>query len=209
MPMFRSEDQYPDWCELEHFEVVRLNAGDEHGFARRGEVEKLIVGGGSCRLRVGTEEVEAATGANLDLTGPGSFEVLEVEEAATLVRFCGRWGAETGGSGIFTMDNSPQPEDKGDPVSYEKWTNFDSHFHDCDEYWIILEGQARAVSEGKTYEMKPGDCLATGMGHHHDMPLVHEPLRAVYFETTLEGQKRRGHLWDHTHGSAEPQAERV
>ena len=38
MPMFRSEDQYPDWCELEHFEVVRLNAGDEHSFARRGEV---------------------------------------------------------------------------------------------------------------------------------------------------------------------------
>ena len=135
--------------------------------------------------------------------------MLEVEEAATLVRFCGRWGAETGGSGIFTMDNSPQPEDKGDPVSYEKWTNFDSHFHDCDEYWVILEGQARAVSEDKTYEMKPGDCLATGMGHHHDMPLVHEPVQGVYFETTLEGQKRRGHLWDHTHGSAEPQAERV
>ena len=109
MPMFRSEDQYPDWCELEHFEVVRLDAGDEHCFARRGEVEKLIVGGGRCRLRVGAEEVEAATGANLDLTGPGSFEVLEVEEAATLVRFCGRWGAETGGSGIFNMDNSPSP----------------------------------------------------------------------------------------------------
>ena len=209
MPMFRSEDQYPDWCELEHFEVVRLNAGDEYGFARRGEVEKLIVGGGLCRLRVGAEEVEAATGANIDLAGPGSFEVLEVEEAATLVRFCGHWGAETGGSGIFTMDNSPQPEDKGDPVPYEKWTNFDSHFHDCDEYWIILEGQARAVSEGKAYEMKPGDCLATGMGHHHDMPLVHESVRGMYFETTLEGQKRRGHLWAHTHGPAEPQAERV
>ena len=209
MPMFRSEDQYPDWCELEHFEVVRLNAGDEYRFARRGEVEKLIVGGGRCRLRVGDEEVEAATGANIDLTGPGSFEVLEVEEAATLVRFCGRWGAETGGSGIFNMDNSSKPEDKGDPVPYEKWTNFDSHFHDCDEYWIILEGQARAVSEGKAYEMKPGDCLATGMGHHHDMPLVHEPVRGVYFETTLEGQKRRGHLWDHAHGAAEPQAERV
>ena len=56
MPMFRSEGQYPDWCELEHFEVVRLDAGDGHSFVRRGEVEKLIVGGGSCRLRVGDEE---------------------------------------------------------------------------------------------------------------------------------------------------------
>ena len=209
MPMFRSEDQYPDWCELEHFEIVRLNVGDERGFARLGKVEKLIVGAGRCRLRVGAEEVEAATGANIDLAGPGSFAVLGVEEAATLVRFCGRWEAETGGSGIFTADNSPRPEDKGDPVPYEKWTNFDCHFHDCDEYWVILEGEARAVSEGKTYEMRPGDCLATGMGHHHDLPLVHERLRGVYFETTLEGQKRRGHLWNHTHGQAQPQAERV
>ena len=77
-----------------------------------------------------------------------------------------------------------------------------------------MEGQARAVSEGKTYEMKPGDCLATGMGHHHDMPLVHEPVQGVYFETTLEGQKRRGHLWDQfsarvsRNSLAEPQAER-
>ena len=92
------------------------------------------------------------------------------------MRFCGRWGAETGGSGIFNMDNSPSPRIRAIRSPYEKWTNFDSHFT-MREYWVILEGQARAVSEGKAYEMKPGDCLATGMGHHHDMPLVHEPVR--------------------------------
>ena len=32
---------------------------------------------------------------------------------------------------------------------------------------------------------------------------------AVYFETTMEGEKRRGHLWDHIHGKAQPRAERV
>lgn len=29
-----------------------------------------------------------------------------------------------------------------------------------------------------------------------------------YFETTMMGEKRRGHLWEHTHGKAQPQAER-
>ncbi len=66
-----------------------------------------------------------------------------------------------------------------------------------------------AVSERKHYEVGPGDCLAIGMGHHHDLPIVTEPVRAVFFETTLEGQKRRGHLWEHTHGPAEPRADRV
>jgi mannose-6-phosphate isomerase-like protein (cupin superfamily) len=65
------------------------------------------------------------------------------------------------------------------------------------------------VSEGKAYEVAPGDCLATGMGHHHDFPRVHEPVKGVYFETTLEGLKRRGHLWNHTHGPAQPRRDRV
>ncbi|NKB66892.1 MAG: hypothetical protein GKR89_07525 [Candidatus Latescibacteria bacterium] len=209
MPVLKSGDKHPPWCELEYFEVRHLPVGENGEFVRRAQVEKLIVGAGHCRLRVGSKEVDAAQGANLDLTGPGSFQVLAVDEAATLVHMCGRWGEETGGSGIFTGVNSDQPQDKGDPVSYEKQTNFDCHFHDCDEYWIVFEGRARAVSESRVYEVGPGDCLATGMGHHHDLPLVHEPLRAVYFETTMEEAKRRGHLWDHTHGTAQPQAERV
>ena len=47
------------------------------------------------------------------------------------------------------------------------------------------------------------------MGHHHDIKYVGEPLEAVYFETTLMGKKRRGHLWNHTHGTAEPVWDRV
>ena len=66
-----------------------------------------------------------------------------------------------------------------------------------------------AVSEGKSHEVGPGDCVVTGMGLHHDFPIVHEAVKSVYFETGLEGEARRGHLWDHTHGVAVPQAERV
>jgi mannose-6-phosphate isomerase-like protein (cupin superfamily) len=64
-------------------------------------------------------------------------------------------------------------------------------------------------SEGKRYEVRPGDCVATGMGHHHDFAEVLEPVQGVYLETTLEGQQRRGHLWEHTHGPAHPHPGRV
>jgi len=94
-------------------------------------------------------------------------------------------------------------------VEYPKFTNFDSHYHDSDEYWIVFEGLGIAVTEDKSYKVGPGDCIATGMGHHHDFPQVFEPIRAVYFETTLEGLGRQGHLWEHTHGPAQPKENRV
>lgn len=210
MPVFRSgAGQAPAWCEMRSFDIVTLQPGESHRYEREGAKEKLIVGRGACRVRVGPETHDAAEGANLDLTGDGAFAVGDVTAPTTLIRMCGDWGEELGGSGLFGGRESDDPTDAGDPVSYPKKTNFDAHFHDCDEYWIVFEGRGVAVSEGKHYEVGPGDCVATGMGHHHDLPIVFEPIRAVFFETTLEGQKRRGHLWDHTHGPAEPKTDRV
>jgi mannose-6-phosphate isomerase-like protein (cupin superfamily) len=116
----------------------------------------------------------------------------------------GHWGAETGGSGVFTVAESDEPSNPGDPVDYERRTRFDNHYHDCDEYWLIVDGRGTAVSEGRHSEIGPGDCVATRMGDHHDLPLAPEPVRGVYFETTLKGQRRLGHLWEHTHGPAIP-----
>ena len=65
------------------------------------------------------------------------------------------------------------------------------------------------VSEERHYTFESGDCIITGMQHHHDIPRVMESLDAVYFETTLHGKKRHGHLWDHTHGPARPAASRT
>ena len=93
---------------------------------------------------------------------------------------------------------------QGRPGPYLKTTNFDTHYHDCDEYWVVWGGRGRGGLGGAGYEVGPGDCVATGMGHHHDFARVHEPVRAVYFETTLGGAKRLGHLWEHTHGPARP-----
>ena len=211
MPVFKSGNGLaPEWCEMEYFDILHLPAGARHRYERTGAKEKLVVGKGRCRIRTGDQVFDAEERANLDLTAPDDrFEIEEVAEDVTLIRMCGRWGDETGGSGLFAVDRTDKRKDRGDPVSYTKETSFDSHFHDCDEYWIIFEGYGIAVSEGKCYEVGPGDCVATGMGHHHDFPQVDEPVKAVYFETTMEGRKRPGHLWTHTHGPAEPKPERA
>lgn len=210
MPVFKSGEVPPAWSELTFYEIVALPSGSQHRFVRRAPREKLIVCQGRCRIVIDNTESDASAGSNLDLPDDGEcFHVSEVSDDVVTVRLCGHWGDETGGSGLFAVDDSAAPNDKGDPVPYLKTTNFDSHYHDCDEYWVIWSGRGIAVSEGRHYEVGPGDCIATGMGRHHDFPRVGEPVRAVYFETTLHGAKRRGHLWEHTHGPAQPRAERV
>lgn len=210
MPVFKSGESTPAWCEMTFFEIVQLAPGQQHIFARVGKKEKLIVAQGQCQIRYGDTSLLAERGANLDLTTEeGQFEVSEVLVDSILVCMCGDWSDELGGSGLWSVAQSDNPQDKGDPVAYRKETNFDNHYHDCDEYWIFYKGRGVAVSEGKHYEIAAGDCVATGMGHHHDFPLVTEPIEAVFFETTLQGQKRRGHLWEHTHGLAQPQEDRI
>ncbi|OPZ08834.1 MAG: Cupin domain protein [candidate division BRC1 bacterium ADurb.BinA292] len=211
MPVFRSgKGQAPAWCELEQFDIVRLQPGQTHSFTREGRKEKLIAAKGKCKVRIGREEKMLEHGTIVDLTEPGlNFEVTEVAEPVILTRMAGHWGDQVGGSGLFSVVNTDKTDNPGGPVRYEKTTTFDAHYHDCDEYWILLEGRGEAVSEGKHYQVGPGDCVATGRGFLHDFPKVEEPVLAVYFETTIEGEKRLGHLWPHTHGTPRPVAERV
>jgi len=211
MPVFRSgQGQAPDWCEMEYFDIVKLLPTDDHTFQRMGKKEKLVVAAGECRLVFAGEKMRAREGAMLDLNVPvGQFVIEEALTHVTLIRMAGRWSEEIGGCGTFLATPTASPKDVGDPIRYPKQTHFDNHYHDCDEYWIVYEGRGIAISEGFEYEIGPGDCLVTGMGYHHDLPQVFEPLRAVYFETTLEGMKRRGHLWEHTHGKARPDLNRI
>jgi mannose-6-phosphate isomerase-like protein (cupin superfamily) len=195
----------PDWCEVTSVDIVRLRPGETHLFHRAGAREKILVESGHCLIGGPAGTVEAAPGVVLDLDGGEKpFEVLEVFSDTTLVRFGGRWANHTGSCGPFTLDNADPPCNAGDPVHYPRRTRFDNHYHDCDEYWVIVEGRAIAVSEEQVVLLGPDDCLATPMGHHHDIPLVIESLRGVYCETTLRGALRPGHLWDHTHGPAVP-----
>ena len=211
MPVFRSgKGLAPAWCEMEHFDITTLAGGQKHSFPRVGKKEKLIVGRGRCRIAHDDQVTDAQPGANLDLkSSDARFDVLEVLEDTVLIRMCGRWGDDLGGSGIFWLDFLNEVREAGDPADYPKNHALDNHYHDCDEYWIFFEGRGVAVSEGRHYEVGIGDCVATGMGHHHDVALISAPMKGVFFETTMEGRKRPGHLWEHTHGPAEPLPERV
>lgn len=52
----------------------------------------------------------ANEGAALELTAvDGQFQVLEALSDTTLIRVCGYWGDETGGCGVFTLDNGDHP----------------------------------------------------------------------------------------------------
>src|SRR5687768_1156332 len=136
MPILRENaGQIPAWCEMTHFEIVHLSPGQQHSFVRRGMQEKLIIGEGECQIDYNGTSVLAERGTNLDLASAGGhtqkaqFEVSGVLSASILIRMCGDWGEQRGGSGLFSVAKSEQPQDKGDPVDYPKETNFDRHYH--------------------------------------------------------------------------------
>jgi mannose-6-phosphate isomerase-like protein (cupin superfamily) len=196
-------DDLPAWSELRWFRVERRREGEWTTHRPTSERQKLIVATGRVALHREGESRELRAGEQADLNGLVESSIRYLEPGVTVL-MSGRWGETTGGSGLFSVTRSDEPKDIGDSVEYPKETDFDSHYHDCDEFWIIVSGSGTAVSEGRLYHVGPGDCIATRMGHHHDFPRVDERVSAVYFETTLRGRARRGHLWEHTHGPAVP-----
>jgi quercetin dioxygenase-like cupin family protein len=195
----------PDWCELRGYTISFLPPGGVTRLDAIPEPRDVAIVGRGAVTAAGRSFDEGA------ILHPDAWplDLRAGPEGATVIRMVGRWGDDIGGLDLFGVREVDDPRDGGDPVDYPKRTTFDAHFHDCDEYWIIFEGHGVAVSEGIAYVVGPGDCIATGMGHHHDFPEASEPVRAVFFETTMEGEKRRGHLWEHTHGPAHPHPDRV
>ncbi len=204
MPIFKNAQWLPSWCEMTFFEIANLKKGETRRFERAAAKEKLFVCEGLGSVLVGETEREAGPGQIYDLGSDGMFVVSNVDEPLTLVRVAGHWGEEIGSCGVFTLDKSDSPRNDGDPTAYPRNTVFDNHYHDFDEYWIIVNGRGRVVTEGQIFDVAAGDCVATAMRYHHDFPFVFEKITGVYFETTLRGQKRLGHLWEHTHGPAIP-----
>jgi len=204
----REGDRMPGWCQLRSFSVVPLD-GRGARLEPQGPRDRIVSCGGSVNVRFAQRSQVVGNGQFIDFSPQdGPAEVTPVRDSGLVVRLSGDWGAELGGCGVFAArdaDGSAGPtEDGGDPVPYAKTTSIDSHYHDCDEYWIMLEGRATVVVDGTAAGFEPGDCLCIGMGRHHDMPHAPVPVRAVYFETGLEREGRVGHLWEHTHGPAVP-----
>jgi mannose-6-phosphate isomerase-like protein (cupin superfamily) len=67
------------------------------------------------------------------------------------------------------------------------------HFHDCNEYWIIISGEGDAMSEGKPYHLGPGDMLLTKAGDYHSLVVTKEMV-AVYYYGVMPEHGRWGHL---------------
>lgn len=201
MPILRqSMKGHPAWCELDHFAVAAVAPGEVVWWRPVHRANKLVVAGGRCRVRSQRLEHVLDEADVLDLEP--AEHILTADDAALVVELEGHWGLDCGGAGVFRVENSRSATDV-DGLAYPKQTDFDRHYHDCDEYWIIVSGRGTVVTEDTIYQVGPGDCVATRMGHHHDFPSVAEPVLAVYFETTLRGQGRRGHLWEDVHGPAQ------
>jgi mannose-6-phosphate isomerase-like protein (cupin superfamily) len=71
---------------------------------------------------------------------------------------------------------------------------FDCHYHDCHEYWLVFEGKARVMTEGKEFYVKKGDIVCTRAGDEHDVLEVYENLVAFWFEDATPPEGRIGHL---------------
>ena len=69
----------------------------------------------------------------------------------------------------------------------------DYHYHDCDEYWFMLEGRAKVLEDGVEYEIGPGDCVFTPMGMEHQITAVTD-CAELWVALPLRGKKRGGHL---------------
>jgi mannose-6-phosphate isomerase-like protein (cupin superfamily) len=71
---------------------------------------------------------------------------------------------------------------------------FDCHYHDCHEYWLVFRGKAKVMTEGQIAYVKPGDIVCTRAGDEHDILEVYEELEAFWFEDATPPGGREGHL---------------
>lgn len=71
---------------------------------------------------------------------------------------------------------------------------FDAHHHDCDEYWLVFAGRARARVGEEILQIGPGDVVCTPAGTTHDLLAVDGLLEMHWFETATPEGGSVGHL---------------
>jgi mannose-6-phosphate isomerase-like protein (cupin superfamily) len=208
MPVFTSSGPVPPWCEMREFGIHDLRSGVSMGFEMEHPRACFICTAGAIEIESDGKRHTLTVGERFESTGAGAVR-LTASCDSQFFRAAGHW-KEITGAGIFTVCNGA-PVHGDPPLFNEKSTPFDNHFHDSDEYWILLDGRATVVSEEKRYRVAAGDCVATGRGWHHDFLSCDDErgVRAIWFESALEGRRRVGHLYDSQHGKAEPHRERV
>lgn len=196
MPVIRyGENSFPKSSELEYYEFLRIKSDTFVRYNQKSAREIIFTISGSGYLNFTDNRLRLEKSDTVLLPdGYGSW-MYRASTATQLIRVGGRWKNPSGTYGIFQIGKSQNPINHGDPNPFERNTEFDCHFHDCDEYWIIIEGKGLVVSEGVRYRVQAGDCVITRAGEHHDFPIVYESILAVWFEGSMVGKKRPGHLY--------------
>lgn len=210
--------ELPQWSSLKLFEKVCFHQGESVRVNK--EVEKLafVVLTGTCEVEEGGEktivnvnEVYKAEKPDIKIRGifkPPFFFIKNVD----ILIVGGNWKDADINPFMVNISDIPSNESAlgvGTPCDYYRNTNFDHHYHDFDEFWIVYSGSGAVQEDGIFYEVQEGDCLATGAGHHHDFPIAHGLVKALAIEVCPEGNQRHGHLWEQVHGKAIPDMDKV
>lgn len=200
MPLLKiSENKFPEWSEVKRITQLTVESNDTTKITVSFPKYAMFIISGECCIKVnGYQKLFLEN--DMLFSDEELIIIKSMKNKVEIVLIEGNWSDELGSSAVFRMSRFSTPRNVGDPVDYIRTNDFDNHYHDFDEYWIILSGSGIAVSEGIKYKFTAGDIIATRMGDHHDLPEVYEDIHGIYFETSLRGQKRLGHLWNHTHG---------
>ncbi|MBN1300188.1 MAG: hypothetical protein JW995_03145 [Melioribacteraceae bacterium] len=202
MPVLKLNNlKLPKWSELTAIDIFNIQPDSVLNIERKGKKEILFICEGNVDLLFQGNKFKLQQSDITDvIENTGEYSIKTLLENTIVVRISGCWGDDCGTRGIFSIRNSDFPQNIGDMTDYEqeRKTNFDNHYHDCDEYWVIYAGSGKIATEGTIYEIASGTCVATRAGEKHDIVDVYEEIKGVYFESTLIGKKRTGHLWDHS-----------
>jgi mannose-6-phosphate isomerase-like protein (cupin superfamily) len=212
MPVIRDYryQELPGWSDMKKYEQVTLRRNQPTKIKNKYNKLCLVVLFGNCSVEDNGEKIKLGQGDKYYTQTKElvlNYEHLYFSDKCQVMLIYGNW--EHVDVNIFIVDRFDIPENHGTPLKCYRNSGFDNHYHDFDEYWIIYKGSGVIYTEGDLYEVKTGDCVVTGMGHHHDFPIVHDIVSAIAVETQAMGQKRHGHLWEHTHGKAIPKEDRV
>lgn len=68
------------------------------------------------------------------------------------------------------------------------------HYHDSNEFVLIVSGRVQVETEGAVTDLGPGDAVLTKMGDEHSWRALEDSV-AIWATSRLMGAKRPGHLF--------------
>jgi len=195
----------PQWCHASFCEAVTLEPDQGCRFKRMAPREALLIAEGRCEIVAGDLKREAQVGAVIGVEDPeAGLEIATAWVKTTVVRIAGQWEDPIGEAGVLTVDNVDKRKDIGVSLTADKTTGFQLHYHDCQCYWLALEGEGIISIGDEQMRLQPGQVAVTPAGVYHDILEVQEPMKIAMFQTTLTGQQRTGNLVGWRDGDAQP-----